>query len=626
MLSSVPSAIGPTAGATSVTLKRAKFAYGQVVPYGATTASSITFDSATQIAIPTPAASAGAVNVAAWPWPSSPTLSAISPASGPATGGTLVTLTGTGFLAGVTVTFGSAAATSVTVQSSNKITAITPASSAGTVNVVVTDPNGGSGTLTSGFTFQGAASVCGPPNYCARTDFNVQQISSTPNVGALVGANTIVTDPDFGSKIVRITDSQTEGEEGRNDNFMGDCGGSAESNVFDSSDGYLYVCDNGSAVHPMTWNPTTMQAASMYVSSYPSTNGLRLLTLRGPQFSFTIPGRLRGMDISSGNLDLVEYDLTSASPPSEVVDYNFSNSNCLPSTAGGSVEWVEVPTSSADDNTFMTAFSFSAEGGQNTGYYVVVWNRTNGCRWYNTKAGTVGGQWGITGSISISDTYLIHNVRISKDGNWAKITAEGCVGTCHADLPYIWDIATNAVSACSTSECGGHQAAGYTHMVNTLADVPQQMQLIHPLDSILTYSDLWSYPSQGPATNENWDNHLSWQNANSSDSNPYLYSSFTTNGTITDAWDDEVVGQSVDGSGKVWRFCHTFATTQDTANFPAQYAIGAVSQDGKFFMWSSDWSGQLGDCGSNISCTSGQSDTCVIGTNCRGDVFVVQLQ
>src|SRR5208337_3589454 len=81
-------------------------------------------------------------------------LSGISPASGPTAGGTAGTLTGTGFLAGATVTFGSAAATAVAVVSSTQITATTPAGSAGAVNVVVTNPNGLSGTLTSGFTFQ----------------------------------------------------------------------------------------------------------------------------------------------------------------------------------------------------------------------------------------------------------------------------------------------------------------------------------------------------------------------------------------------------------------------------------------------------------------------------------------
>ena len=81
-----------------------------------------------------------------------PTVSSIASSSGPATGGTAVTITGTGFQSGATVTFGGTAATNVTVVSSTSITATTPAHAAGAVNVVVSD-SGGSGTLTNGFTY-----------------------------------------------------------------------------------------------------------------------------------------------------------------------------------------------------------------------------------------------------------------------------------------------------------------------------------------------------------------------------------------------------------------------------------------------------------------------------------------
>ena len=83
---------------------------------------------------------------------SAPTVTKVSPNSGPSNGGTAVTITGTNFVAGATVTFGGAAATNVTVVSNTSITATTPAHAPGAVNVVVTD-NNGSGTLTNGFTY-----------------------------------------------------------------------------------------------------------------------------------------------------------------------------------------------------------------------------------------------------------------------------------------------------------------------------------------------------------------------------------------------------------------------------------------------------------------------------------------
>src|SRR5436190_14140930 len=84
-----------------------------------------------------------------------PTVLPISPNSGTANGGTAVTITGTGFLAGATVKLGGTAATGVTVVSSTSITATTAAHAAGTVNVVVTNTDAQSGTLTNGYTYTG---------------------------------------------------------------------------------------------------------------------------------------------------------------------------------------------------------------------------------------------------------------------------------------------------------------------------------------------------------------------------------------------------------------------------------------------------------------------------------------
>src|SRR5437763_2845099 len=84
-----------------------------------------------------------------------PTVSAISPNSGTAAGGTPVTITGTGFLAGATVKLGGTAATGVTVVSSTSITATAAAHATGTVNVVVTNTDAQSGTLTNGYTYTG---------------------------------------------------------------------------------------------------------------------------------------------------------------------------------------------------------------------------------------------------------------------------------------------------------------------------------------------------------------------------------------------------------------------------------------------------------------------------------------
>lgn len=80
-------------------------------------------------------------------------ISSITPSSGTTLGGTKVTIAGSNFFAGSTVTIGGAAATDVSVVSATSITATTPPHAAGAADVVVTSTDGHRGSLPGGFTF-----------------------------------------------------------------------------------------------------------------------------------------------------------------------------------------------------------------------------------------------------------------------------------------------------------------------------------------------------------------------------------------------------------------------------------------------------------------------------------------
>ena len=78
----------------------------------------------------------------------------VSPGQGPSAGGTTVTISGHGFVAGARVKFGGAAATHVVVHSLTSITATAPPGT-GTVDVVVTTSRGTSQTSAADqFTYQ----------------------------------------------------------------------------------------------------------------------------------------------------------------------------------------------------------------------------------------------------------------------------------------------------------------------------------------------------------------------------------------------------------------------------------------------------------------------------------------
>jgi len=87
------------------------------------------------------------------PPPLGPVITGVSPVSGLTNGGTVVTITGSNFLSGVTVKFGPNFGTGISLNSSSNITATTPAGFPGAANVVVQNTNTLSATNVNGFTY-----------------------------------------------------------------------------------------------------------------------------------------------------------------------------------------------------------------------------------------------------------------------------------------------------------------------------------------------------------------------------------------------------------------------------------------------------------------------------------------
>ncbi|VVE76123.1 autotransporter outer membrane beta-barrel domain-containing protein [Pandoraea anapnoica] len=154
---------GSTAGGTSVTITGTNLADVTSVIFGGTSAS-ITSKTATQIIATSPAGSAGTVDITVtspggtsavsgadqFTYVNAPTVSNVSPSSGPTGGGTTVAISGSNFVAGSTsVKFGATAAAGVSVTSASSLTAVAPAGAAGTVDITVTTAAGTSATGAS---------------------------------------------------------------------------------------------------------------------------------------------------------------------------------------------------------------------------------------------------------------------------------------------------------------------------------------------------------------------------------------------------------------------------------------------------------------------------------------------
>lgn len=157
---------GPLAGGTRVTIGGSGFVVGATVKFGGVAATNVSVVSATSITATTPAHQAGQVAVEvrnsngqlgtlpnAYSYNPPPVPLSISPPTGSMMGGTAVSISGTGFRPGATVTFAGMPATNVNVVSSTLITANTPAHGMGAVDVVIINTDRQTGALYNTFTF-----------------------------------------------------------------------------------------------------------------------------------------------------------------------------------------------------------------------------------------------------------------------------------------------------------------------------------------------------------------------------------------------------------------------------------------------------------------------------------------
>lgn len=160
---------GPLTGGTQITLTGTGFSPAAAVYFGSVPAVGVNAVGSSQILLRAPANVSGptaitvvnpngdrVVKSAGFTYSGNVAVTSLLPSGGPLAGDTTVTITGDGFASGASVKFGSVAAKSVIVVNPTQIVAVTPAGSAGSQSVTVTNPNGASNAGGPGFTF-------GPP-------------------------------------------------------------------------------------------------------------------------------------------------------------------------------------------------------------------------------------------------------------------------------------------------------------------------------------------------------------------------------------------------------------------------------------------------------------------------------
>ncbi|MFM7134396.1 MAG: SUMF1/EgtB/PvdO family nonheme iron enzyme, partial [Planctomycetota bacterium] len=158
---------GPIVGGVTITLSGTGLTGTTGVKIGGVSALSVTVTSPTTVTAMVPAGTVGpktvelttpsgtAVVPNGFTYLEQPTIAAVSPSSGPATGGTTITITGTNLAEATSVKVDFVAATSLTVVNANTLTAVTAGGTPGAKSVLVTTL-GGTAIAEGAFTYVSA--------------------------------------------------------------------------------------------------------------------------------------------------------------------------------------------------------------------------------------------------------------------------------------------------------------------------------------------------------------------------------------------------------------------------------------------------------------------------------------
>jgi hypothetical protein len=579
-------------------------------------------------------------------------------------------------------------------------------------------------------TFQGRNNCGAGCNGSAWTD-------TAPNVGGLNGINTVITDPDFGARIVRVTDYTLHGFGA---SFVTASGGnqslwSVDSSLFlvraSSGNEFLFkLATDGSltttitAIHnsniggdcpaPATSTPCTgathfvhngvvnfsgVDANTLYELDKSSYNGVSVNQINRLTIVRTNPNDPSTWTLT--RVKLFNFNCEGAGCPATSATENFVNGfnigtsshNCL--SANYKATWSSVAEPSSDDRGFTVAFSDDAQGGKpkpndippKTGaVFVAVWNPGEGCRLYNSFAGTIGGDWGAVGPIlgpdgvtPLLDKFNLHDVSTAADMRFSGVSSGNtscadvadpsqCSYSCvFGKTPgfcenYYWENATRIIRPCDV-QCAGHNAQGFINIYKG-----KQYRAHNYGSPRVPLTPLITDPIGFPG-----DNHGSYGNSGNTDLPPLLFATthvcaqapgmvaqVACDPVYTGPRYNEILGleNSITNAGNAanangahcnygngpagcfYRFAHTFNTGSNWL-FDTQNAMTTISPNGKYALFESDWNETLGctdgtasNCMDSVTASGGGVFNGITYVNCpsdtsgpcqRSDVFIVDL-
>jgi hypothetical protein len=423
-----------------------------------------------------------------------------------------------------------------------------------------------------------------PSTYSAYTGTDIKTIPPAPALGS---ANSVITDPTFGSRILRVTDPNTNDGESFISTDAGfhrtwNANSTAIKLTGPHGDGYwlefipsAFTVGNGSShpvIHPVsfgaTWEWSTVDPDLIYF-------------LNGNQI---------------GEYNTSTGVTTNLGGPSNGAPVAYM------AVVLGQDNWVCAAAGSGGQDTYTEIFCVNPAS-PSTYKYIDVFNKTiNGVpqtdpNWPTAAPGQLIG---------------IHDVSGGTGASWLEVTFHQ--QSWGANGGAVFDLATNTWSLVTAADIywSGHVSMGngkYANSAGSINGSDSRGLVVRNPGNLMNSAD-YLFIDQPPNTLNQWcdDDHNSWLNSLTNPNAPILSSRYTIVGSCQFAWAGEIDAAAVDGSNTVWRFAHNHTGV----NCYYGEGFAQISNDGNWALFSSPWDGTLGP-DTSFGCTT------------RIDTFIVQL-
>ncbi|HKU53274.1 MAG TPA: hypothetical protein VJQ25_12440 [Nitrospira sp.] len=427
-----------------------------------------------------------------------------------------------------------------------------------------------------------------PTTYSAYTGTDAKQIPDAPSLGPV---NSVIQDPTFGSRILRVTDAHTNGGDSLIPEYAG---------VF------------------RTWNAnsTALKLHGPHGNSYwlefdPSSfsvgDGSPRPTLH--PLSFDVKWEWSAVDpdiiyFINGNqlakFNKVTTVVTNLGHPPNGVALSYH------ALVVGADAWICSPAGPGTQNTYTQIYCLNPNDPSQSKFIDVLKKTINGIvqhdlHWPTSAAGQTIGMHAMYGSATEAwlDVGFVHH-------SW------GAGGDAVFNLSTnTWSLLTNADMYAS-----GHSSIG-SKFVNGSGSINGMYSggaTLRDPNNLMDATQV-SFIMQPPSTATGWydGEHSSSFNSSTNPQAPVLFSRYNVSTPPRPLpWYGEIIAAATDGSNTVWRFAHNHNGGL-VGSYTGQ-SFAQISNDGRWALFSSPWDGTLGGAGGDFDYPT------------RIDTFIVELK